>query len=172
MIRYTVGSPYTGSNSFQEINAVNVLIICSANMCRSPMAEVLLRDLSRKANLSITVRSAGTMDIEGAEAVLNARTVCRENGLSLEGFKSTALSRVELEDFDIILTMEVRHRKIIQELVEGSSPTVRLLGEFLPGEKQPFEIADPVGRDIAAFQDCFALLKRCLDGFLYYAKTK
>ena len=136
------------------------------------MAEALLRDLASKAGISMTVRSAGTMDIEGAEAVLNARTVCRENGLSLEGFKSTPISQVDLERFDFILTMEVRHRKMIQERVQGGSPLVFLLGLFLPGERQPFEIADPVGRNISAFQDCFDLLKRCLDGFIEYVKSR
>ena len=60
---------------------MNLLIICSANMCRSPMAEVILRDLAEKEGLNITVRSAGTMNIEGAEAVMNARLVCRKHGL-------------------------------------------------------------------------------------------
>ena len=90
----------------------------------------------------------------------------------MEQFRSSALSRVAVEDIDIILAMETHHRDAAMGLAEEEPPSVHLLGEFLSEEKQPFEIPDPIGQDLPAFQACFDVLKRCLTAFLVYLKNE
>ncbi len=149
---------------------MKVLVVCSGNICRSPMGEVILQNLARAANLDLQVSSAGTLDIDGAEASKNSVLVCRENDLGLENFRSTALSRVPLKDYQQILVMEPKHEVRVRELAEGMNVPIHLLRKF-SGEDTSvlndlFEIPDPIGKDISVYSESFVLIRRCMEGFL------
>lgn len=146
---------------------MNVLIVCSANMCRSPIAEVILRDLARRQGIAdLHVRSAGTMGLRGAAPVENAIVACRERGLSLEAFRSSPLTREAILQANFILVMEQTHLQMVRDLSGVEDLPVFYIGEFHEQEDHPLEIPDPVGKDLQAFRACFELLEACLAGFL------
>ncbi len=149
---------------------MKVLIVCSGNICRSPMGEVILQDLADAAGLDLVVRSAGTLDIEGAEASTNGMLVCREYGLGLENFRSTALSGLHLDDFDRILAMEPKHMVRAKELGGDLAIPIHLVRQFSGEKTGPSEllaqIPDPVGHDIGVYRACFTLIRRCMMGFV------
>ena len=88
-----------------------ILILCTGNMCRSPMAEGLLKSLLAKHQLSdsVEVRSAGTWASSGGAASANAVRVAAEHGIRLDAHRSTPLSRSLIEESDLILAMEPTH---------------------------------------------------------------
>ncbi len=154
---------------------MKVLIVCSGNTCRSPMGEVILQDLADAAGLNLDASSAGTLDIDGAEVSTNSVLVCREDGLELENFRSTALGSVKLEDYDQVLVMESKHAARVRELAGNSDLKINLLREFSGEDAAIFgehkNVTDPVGQDVSVYRASFTLIKRCMKGYVSSLKN-
>ena len=88
--------------------ALNVGVVCSANVCRSPMAAVLLQERAGYHGIELNVRSAGM--IGGGRRVDPAvlRAMGRL-GVDLDGHRSMAVSQLDLCALDLVLTMERDH---------------------------------------------------------------
>ena len=86
----------------------HVLLVCTANQCRSPMAEVMLADELARRGVAAQVRSAGLGEA-GLPAADGAVRAVARRGLSLEGHRSRALDRTLLAEADLVVTMERRH---------------------------------------------------------------
>ena len=116
----------------------------------------------------MVVKSAGTMGFEGAPAVENAGMVCQEKGLSLDRFRSSALSPDLIAEADQVLVMEDSHFCRVQALAQGQLLEGKLhyLSAFHTDPRLPREIPDPVGRRIEHFRVCYGVLEACLRGFL------
>ena len=88
-----------------------ILFVCYANMCRSPMAAAILKDIiakDRKLNaLNICVDSAAMANQYcSAPAVKGAVKVMKKRGLDISGHVSTPIDNLKLSEYDLILTME------------------------------------------------------------------
>ena len=87
---------------------LNVGVVCSANVCRSPMAAALIQEQAVDYGLDVGVQSAGM--IGGGRrvdpAVLRAMD---RRGIDLDGHRSLALADLDLDTFDLLLTMERDH---------------------------------------------------------------
>ncbi|MEZ5321569.1 MAG: hypothetical protein R2698_05765 [Microthrixaceae bacterium] len=96
---------------------VRVLMVCTANQCRSAMAAVIAQRATQALGLPIVTESAGTLAVEGAEATAKAVKAARSVGLDLSGHRSRPLTPTLLERADLTLTMEpFQARKAILEL--------------------------------------------------------
>ena len=143
----------------------SILFVCSANQCRSPMAEVLFERLLEEKGLhgEWRVESAGVWAYQGAAATHNAQVVMEERGLDLSGHRSQPADPALLKQFDVIIVMEVEHKKVLQERNPALADRILTLRELVGG-KGDFE--DPVGGSEAVYQtaanDIYAILK---DGF-------
>jgi protein-tyrosine phosphatase len=89
-------------------DTVNLLLVCTANICRSPMAEVLFREAAARRGAEVIVGSAGLLDggraaSDGSVQALAAR------GLELGHHSSRRLEAEMVTTADLVLTMEVRH---------------------------------------------------------------
>ena len=65
-----------------------LLFVCTANICRSPMAEGLARDYARRRQWPVEVRSGGVMGLIGKPAASNAVAVMREIGIDISNHQS------------------------------------------------------------------------------------
>lgn len=143
----------------------SILFVCSANQCRSPMAEALLKAqvAARGEGDRWRIASAGVRALEGWPATAEAQGVMAERGLDISGHRARPASAELLEDFDVILVMEAEH----QEALIGRAPHLQgriHLFRSLVGEGGDFE--DPVGRGIAAYRQAADELERILnEGF-------
>lgn len=130
----------------------SVLIVCTGNSCRSIIAEGMLRRYLKELGKSdIEVVSAGVHAIDGMSPTRETIEVMKEEGVSVSGFRSKALTDDLIKKADLILVMACHHMDdIIVRMPEASRKT-HLLKQF--GVKyeakacDDLDIADPIGRD-------------------------
>lgn len=92
-----------------------LLIVCTANQCRSPMAQVLAAEQLERRGVDAAVVSAGTMP-GGAEASKGAVRAMARRDLDLTSHRSQQLDRDTIEAADLVITMERRHIATVAEL--------------------------------------------------------
>ena len=144
----------------------SVLLVCFGNLCRSPMAEGLMRQQLPEAGW--TVHSAGTHAIGGDPPTMQAhRAVAHIAGVDIAEQRSTPLTVDLLRASDFILTMSRQQALEVAALAPEAAPRTRLLGSFAPspsdfdGPADPFgppadamEIADPMGGSSEIYEAC------------------
>lgn len=138
---------------------MHILVVCTGNTCRSPLAEALLRSaLGTRASIS----SAGTGAWEGAPATEGAYLVGLENGLDLSGHRAQMLTRELVAEADLILTMSRHHAARVADL--GGSGRVHLLGEFAGRTGADAEVSDPFGGDLDEYREAYVELADLVAG--------
>lgn len=137
-----------------------ILLLCTGNTCRSPMAAALLSDMVVKADLTdkITVASAG-IAAWPQPASAHAQAVMRQSGLSLDNHRSQPLGLAELKQADLVLTMTAAHKRAAAGMAPGLTGKIYTLSEFAD---MPGEVADPFGGSEADYRRCAAQLKELL----------
>jgi protein-tyrosine-phosphatase len=127
-----------------------ILMVCTANQCRSPMAEVLLRDLLQRRNLdgALQVDSAGVWATDGMPATEFAVQAMQARRLDLRGHTSKRTTQEIVDVASVILVMTEGHRRSLQALFPEASSRIHLLTE-MAGED--WGIPDPVGGPLEGY---------------------
>jgi protein-tyrosine-phosphatase len=129
----------------------SILFVCSANQCRSPMAQVLFQELVRERGEQDQwrVESAGIWAYGGAPATENARRAMEERGLDLMRHHSQPATNELLSQFDLIVVMTREHRAALLAQMPALDGRIYLLRELGGGSG---DFADPVGGDLTTYQ--------------------
>lgn len=143
---------------------MNVLLVCTGNTCRSPMAAVIL--ISLGAERGVRVLSAGTDASHGVPASAEAQRVAEHHGLSLGAHRSTPLAPELVEWADHVLVMEGYHKRVVERM--GAAEKVTLLSEY-GGDGG--DIADPIGGPAETYESLFSVLGGYLTSFLETEKV-
>lgn len=123
---------------------MNLLFVCTGNMCRSPMAEGMFKSLLEEKNESgIVCSSAGLMTVDGRQASENAITVAGEYGVDISSHRSRMLTRSITRSADFIVCMTKEHYDTLNRMI----PDEKL---FVLGGG----IDDPYGRDLDFYREC------------------
>jgi protein-tyrosine-phosphatase len=135
-----------------------VLLVCTGNICRSPLAEaILLRELKTRGVTSVEAVSAGTGAWDGAPASEGAYLIGLEHGLDLSGHRARLLTRDLVQQAEMILTMARHHRARVHEL--GGEGRTHVLGEYAGRTGPEAEVSDPFGGDLELYRGTYAELE-------------
>lgn len=150
----------------RTLTMTKILFICHGNICRSPMAEFVMKDLVKKSDLSddFIIASAATSTEEIDNLVHpGTRKKLAEVGISTTGKTATQLKKSDYNHYDYLIGMDERNRRNINKII-GSDP-LKKVSCLLDFTKHPRDIADPwyTGNFDQTYTDilegCQALLK-------------
>ncbi len=108
-----------------------ILVVCSGNICRSPLAEQLLRSYLRDAPQPFHILSAGTVADAGVPMTDEAAALARRYGGVPEGHRSRALTEQQIVSADLVLTATRAHRAAVVSLVPRASRYAFTLLQFV-----------------------------------------
>lgn len=151
---------------------VRVLFVCHGNICRSPMAEFVMKDLVKKAGLEkdFYIESAATSDEElGNPVYPPARRKLKEHGLDCDGKSARQITASDYDRFDYIVAMDKMNIRNISYIIKSDPEhKISLLMDYTSTKR---DVADPwfTGDFDVTWDDvsrgCSGLLKKiCSNG--------
>lgn len=136
---------------------MNILLVCTGNTCRSPMAEAMLHQFVQEGNLNVQVRSAGVSAMDGAGISKHAIDALREHSIEATGMTSTPLSDQEVQWADLILTMTNGHKQVIVQYYPEALDRTYTLKEFVEDEAEVMHLINTLQAKIADWQTRIAM---------------
>lgn len=155
---------FTEAN-LKRLASFMIVLVCTGNTCRSPMAEGLLKKriadrlgckISELDDRDIVIMSAGISAPPGSRAAAEAIQTMQERGLDLTQHESQPLSERIVRFADVILTMTRGHRDAIVQAWPDAEPRVHLIS------RSRGDVADPIGGPLDLYRRC----SEQLDGYL------
>lgn len=140
-------------------NIREILVICTGNTCRSPMAEALIRERLGELGVNVRVSSAGIF-ADGSPASDNSRVAMAEVGIDISYHKSRQVTKEMIENADLILTMTNGHKITVLSAVPQAAGKVFTLAEY-SGEER--DVTDPFGGSIDDYRYCRNEIDRMVD---------
>ena len=124
----------------------HILVVCVGNICRSPMAEALLKQALRGQE-DYTVESAGLGALVGHPASAHSVTLMAELGLDISAHRARQIHPDMVRDADLVLVMEAGHKRAIDDADTTARGKVYRLGEW-----QDIDVADPYRQERFAYE--------------------
>lgn len=155
---------------------IKVLFVCLGNICRSPMAEGIFKQLLKEEGLEnkIVVDSAGTGSWHIGELPdRRTRQIAEKHGILLNS-RARQIHREDFETFDYILVADRSNLRDVERLAQGSAnrkSKIMLIRDFDPVEPKS-EVPDPYYGDLSDFEEVYQILDRSLRPFLDFIKQE
>ncbi len=134
----------------------HIIFICTGNICRSPIAEGILKKRLHEMNRDdMVISSMGIHGIQGHPASDYALEICQDEGIDLSEHISRSLIPDELVKSDLVLTMEVLHNEFIYSFFPRIKEKTFLLGSWPEVGSNKNNIQDPIGSSINKYRKAF-----------------
>ncbi|KAK8818976.1 hypothetical protein WA538_001556 [Blastocystis sp. DL] len=120
----------------------SVLFVCLGNICRSPLAEGVMRNYLRTTQQSdlVSVDSAATSNYHTGETPHSGGQRCaKSHGIDISRHHARQVTKADFDKFDLVLGMDRSNIEDLQDMKEGLNPNgkavIRMLSDFLPGRE-------------------------------------
>lgn len=122
----------------------SILFVCLGNICRSPMAEGVMRDAAAKAGIAIRLDSAGTSDWEAGDPPdPRAQAMAARHGIDISDLRARQVTAEDFVRFDHIIAMDRQNLTNLRRIRPGDARArFSLMLDHVPGRKGE-EVADP-----------------------------
>lgn len=152
-----------------EPRQFSILFCCMGNICRSPTAEGVLRQVlsTRAGHLQITLDSAGTHDYHVGDAP-DARAIeaARRRGIDLSALRARQVLQQDFARFDLVLAMDEQNLQHLRRLAPMHlQERIKLVMEYAP-ELGVRDVPDPYYGSSRGFEEVLDLLQAASDGLL------
>jgi len=148
----------------------NILFVCYGNICRSPMAEMIFKDLIYKNNKRYKFYCASratSIEELGNDIYPKAKEILKKNNIQVEKHYAKIFQKEDYEKYDFIIVMEEQNKKDLLKIIkEDEENKISFLLDYT---KHPKEIADPwyTGDFVTAYEEiytgCLGLYNYLLD---------
>lgn len=151
---------------------MKVMFVCTGNICRSAMAEGILKKIAVDKKLNLKVYSCGIYAEDGDNATYNAIYVAREYDIDISSHRATNIRNSKIQEMDIILCATKSHRDSVIYMypnLQGKVYTIKEYAEFDDNGKD-IDIKDPWGYDVEIYNNCMIEIQRCLEEIISKGK--
>ena len=140
----------------------SILFVCTANICRSPIAMALLRNMLEEKQIDgdWRVESAGTWGLDGDPPAAGSQAVMKGIGIDIHDHRARRVDHNLLGSYDLILTMENGHKEALCMEFPAFSDRICMLSE-MAGEKK--DIEDPYGGVYSGYEQAAEEIQNYLD---------
>lgn len=148
-----------------EPGVFRICFVCTGNICRSPMAEVVFRELIRARGWEkyVSVQSAGTGEWHvGESSDPRTTTALRDRGYRVAGHRARQFDVSWFETFDLVIAFDRSHERILKSWApdDDARAKVHLLLSFDPEAGGVLDVPDPYYSDAAMFDAVLAMIER------------
>lgn len=151
---------------------LRVLFVCLGNICRSPLAEVVVKDVAAQQGLShlFHFESAGTGDWHvGKGADNRSAATATQHGLSLGTHKAQRITKANINDWDMFVTMDSDNKSNL--LAMGAHENKVFLMRAFEGETVVQDVPDPYYGGGTGFEDVYQMLALNAAGLLKHLQN-
>ena len=148
---------------------MKILMVCLGNICRSPIAEGVMRSQIEKRGLDWEVDSAGTGGWHVGHAPhKDSQRICRDNGLDISGQKCRLFRPEDFDEFDHILVMDKSNYEDVKQIagLHFDPERINLLLDY--SSNRGAEVPDPYFGTYSDFESIFKLISEATQNFIDY----
>ncbi len=149
--------------------AHQILFVCMGNICRSPTAEAVFRDVVRREgrNFDVVIDSAGTHAYHVGEPPDNrAIAAARRRGIAMQDLRARVVTREDFLRFDLVLAMDEENlAHLVRIAPAGQRQRIQLLLDYAP-EAGMREVPDPYYGGESGFEQVLDLVEEAAHGLL------
>lgn len=144
---------------------MNIMFICTGNICRSAMAHAMLEKKIKEINKDIEVYSCGIFAENGDISTNEAVQTMKEYDIDLKKHKATNIQNSNIKEMDIILCATTAHKNNVINMYPELKEKIFTMKEYA-GYNNDLDIKDPWGYGIDVYKRCAKEIEECINKYI------
>lgn len=144
---------------------MKIMFICTGNICRSAMAEGIMKKLVKDKKIDAQIYSCGIYAESGDYATYNAIEAAKYYDVDISNHRATNIKNSQIEEMDIILCATNSHKDVVISMYPNLINKVYNMKEYakLDEDGKDMDIKDPWGYDMEIYRRCIEEISICLE---------